>query len=183
MKTPEIPIIVTPVGPDDALGVRQVFYKTWLDTYPNEELGITREMIEQKFKDYFSVDALRAYAEKLAHQPAGWNMFVAKMDDVIAGVSRTDTTLNKLSTLYVLPEYQRKGIGRLLWEQARQTLDPRQDILVDVATYNQNAIDFYQKLGFEDTGRRFFDENPIAGDIRIPEMEMRIKAVTQTDAA
>ncbi len=29
--------------PEDAEGTVNVYYKTWLDTYPNEEFGVTRE--------------------------------------------------------------------------------------------------------------------------------------------
>jgi hypothetical protein len=47
---------------------------------------------------------------------------------------------------------------------------------VEVATYNSNAIAFYKKLGFIETGRRFTNEKTRmkSGSI-IPEMEMVIK--------
>ena len=162
---------------EDVRGIQEVFYKTWLATYPNEEAGITREDIEEKFKDTFSEEVLARRAEKIKNPPAGHSFFVAKDGQTVVGLCNVinDETRNKLSTLYVLPEYQGKGIGSSLWKQARSSFDPKRDITVEVATYNANAIAFYKKLGFEDTGKRFDDALVMKSGAVIPEMEMAIK--------
>lgn len=50
-------------------------------------------------------------------------------------------------------------------------------ITVEVATYNTNAIEFYKRLGFEDTGKRFSNERlKMKSSAVLPEMEMVIKA-------
>ncbi len=51
----------------DMFNIRQVFYQTWLETYPNEKLRITRDDIEDKFKDYFTKEALADGWDKLKH--------------------------------------------------------------------------------------------------------------------
>ena len=52
------------------------------------------------------------------------------------------------------------------------------DTYVDVAEYNQRAIDFYTKLGFVDTGRRHQEERfRMKSGAIITEMEMVRKAI------
>ena len=71
------------------------------------------------------------------------------------------------------PDFQHHGIGTRLWEAAQQHLDPAKDTYVDVAEYNQRAIDFYTKLGFVDTGRRHQEERfRMKSGAIITEMEM-----------
>jgi GrpB-like predicted nucleotidyltransferase (UPF0157 family)/ribosomal protein S18 acetylase RimI-like enzyme len=170
-------IVVDAPKPEDARDIQEVFYKTWLDTYPNEEAGITVEDIEDKYKDVFTDEAIQTRAEKITHPAEGQTMFVARDGSKVVGFCRViqEEDRSKLSTIYVLPEYQGKGVGRSLWNDAQNVLDKSKDIFVEVATYNTNSIEFYKKLGFEDTGRRFNDVIPMKSGATIPEMEMVIK--------
>lgn len=173
-------IKILPVVSDDAKDILHVLHKTWLDTYPNKELGITEEDIEESFKDSFTKENISKLQNKIKNIRENDKRLVAKIDDKIIGIARVikNEENNKLETIYVLPEYQGKGIGKMLWEEMKKFCDPSKDIIVHVATYNQNTIEFYKKLGFEDTGKRFGD---ITWRMRkvgasIPEMEMVIKA-------
>jgi ribosomal protein S18 acetylase RimI-like enzyme len=50
---------------------------------------------------------------------------------------------------------------------------------VEVATYNANAIRFYEGLGFVDTGKRMSDPKfTMKSGAIIPEMEMRREATS-----
>jgi ribosomal protein S18 acetylase RimI-like enzyme len=83
---------------------------------------------------------------------------------------------NELQVIYILPEYQRLGLGRALWEEAKNIFDSQKDIIVHVASYNNKAINFYEKLGFVSTGKIFFDEkHRMRNGAIIPELEMIIK--------
>ena len=83
---------------------------------------------------------------------------------------------NELITLYVLPEYQGKGIGTKLWNEVSRICDPTKDTIVHVVIYNRQAIDFYKKCGFVDTGKRFTNEQIYKRrNITLPEMEMVIQ--------
>lgn len=165
--------------PDDALGINTVLYEAWLATYPNEEAGITVEDIEHSYKDRFSEEHLRKSRERLENIPSNERRLIARLDGRVIGVSRVikEDEYNKLQTLYVHPDHQGQGVGTALWEEARRFFDPSKDVLLEVATYNEKAIDFYKKLGFEDTGKRITDERfrMKSGSI-VPEMEMRLPA-------
>ena len=85
---------------------------------------------------------------------------------------------NQLQMIYVLPEYQGKGIGKLLWNEVKKYLDKTKETYVELVTYNENAIKFYQKLGVVDTGKRFLEERfrMKSGNI-LPQMEMKLHEI------
>lgn len=164
----------------DAEGMGKIFYKTWLATYPNEEVGITVDDIEDRFKDRFTEEGIKKESEKIANPPEGSTTFVAKEGGAIVGVCRilVSEQENRIGAIYVLPEYQGKGIGKKLWEQAQKFFDSKKDTLVSLASYNTNAFEFYKKLGFKDTGRRWDNDEKFkmkSGTV-MPHMEMVIKA-------
>jgi ribosomal protein S18 acetylase RimI-like enzyme len=163
---------------EDAEGIQEVQYKTWLATYPNEELGITIEDIEDRFKDRL-LGKLKKRREEILH-PISGVMFVAKENNKVVGFCKTGEIENKneLQAIYVLTEYQGRGIGKMLWDEAKNYLDINRDTVVHVATYNENAIYFYQRLGFKDTGKRWSDEKfkMKRSGTAIPEMEMILRA-------
>ncbi|MEY2664839.1 MAG: hypothetical protein RIT04_647 [Candidatus Parcubacteria bacterium] len=170
-------IQITSATREDLPGMQEVFYRSWLATYPNEELGITTEDIEDRFKDSFTEECFAKRWERIQNAK-NEELFLAKIDGVVIGVCRVvkHTDRNQLQAIYILPEYKGKGIGTLLWDEVKKVIDPNLDTVVEVATYNTPAIAFYAKLGFEDTGRRFTDERfKLKSGAVIPEMEMAIK--------
>ena len=52
-----------------------------------------------------------------------------------------------LSKLYILPDYQRRGIGRWSLEQIFQA-HPDHEIHLTVNKYNDESIAFYERVGF-----------------------------------
>ncbi|MEX0931605.1 MAG: GNAT family N-acetyltransferase [Candidatus Paceibacterota bacterium] len=172
-------LTITPITPDDVVGAQNVFYCSWLATYPNAEHGISVDDIEDMFKDRLSEEKIRIWREKIAHPPEGQTTLVAKKDGNLVGVCRVakHPDHNQLYAIYVLPEHHGQGIGTGMWNAVQQYLDSTKHTVVEVATYNTNAIKFYKGLGFVDTGKRM--SNPKftmkSGSI-IPEMEMRREA-------
>jgi ribosomal protein S18 acetylase RimI-like enzyme len=165
---------------NDVKDIQEVFYKAWLATYPNKEAGITVEDIEERFKDRLSEQTLKKRIEDISDASENKLFLVAKEDGVVAGVCKVkkEDVYNELDAIYVSPDQQRKGIGKMLWDKAREFLGEEKDIIVHVASYNEKAINFYKKMGFADTGKRFVNEKfkmPISGAC-IPEIEMIIKS-------
>jgi ribosomal protein S18 acetylase RimI-like enzyme len=175
-KLSDIKVVIA--SPDDAYGIHEVFYKTWLDTYPNKEAGITVEDVEHWYKDDFTEENLQKTRESLSNPKKERTLLLAKDGDKVVGVCRVvrRSDKNQLQAIYVLPEYQRKGVGKLLWEEAQKFFDNGKDIVVEVATYNSKAIEFYKKLGFVDTGKRWSDETfKTRSGAMSTEMEMILK--------
>lgn len=167
--------MVKPARPEDAEEIQLVFYKTWLNTYPNKEVGVTLEDIEDRFKDKLTSEGVRKYEDRIKNQPSNQRILVARLNDKIVGVCVLikHKDMNELRAIYVLPEFQGKGVGMALWYSSHSFFDKKKDIVLEVATYNTKAIDFYTKLGFKDTGKRFFNERfRMKSGVLIPEMEM-----------
>ncbi|HMP67637.1 MAG TPA: GNAT family N-acetyltransferase [Candidatus Paceibacterota bacterium] len=169
---------ISPITPEDIYQANEVFYKTWLDTYPNEKLGITEDDIHHKFQQK-DEEFFERKKKEIANLPEGSGYLVARVEDKIVGVVIyfSNKELNEIKAIYVLPEYQGHGIGFKLWKEALLDFDDTKDSFVNVADYNKNAIAFYEKLGFVDTGNRFADERfKLKSGSVIPEMRMIRKA-------
>lgn len=179
-KEPQIRI--TPATPEDVRGVTEVYYKTWLATYPNEAAGVTVEDVENQFNGAFTVEALAKRTERMVHPAENTSFFLAKDGDKVVGVCSVTRhpDKNQLQSIYVLPEYQRRGIGALLWQEAQKHFDDDKDITVEVVSYNNNAIEFYQRLGFQKIDKPGPDETfKLKSGVFLPETEMIIKAQKQ----
>lgn len=170
-------ICISPATSYDVTGIVEVFYKTWLATYPNKEAGITIEDIEDRYKNAFTPEFLKMRREQIENPKEGTVNLVAKIGNNVVGICvlTEHADKNQLQAIYILPEYQRRGIGKLFWEEVKKICNPRKDIIVHVATYNTPAIEFYKKIGFSDTGKRMTEERfKMKSGAMIPEMEMRL---------
>jgi ribosomal protein S18 acetylase RimI-like enzyme len=169
-------IVLRDATPDDHDGIRTVQRRTWLATYPNAALGITSADVEAVFDD--PTEEARQQREErwrginatpLAH------LWVAESDAEIVGMclARKHDQKYHVQALYVLPEYQRQGIGKRLLQAALDWIGTARPITLNVAAYNDHAIAFYQRMGFT------FSAAPAESEVArlpsgtvIPELEM-----------
>jgi ribosomal protein S18 acetylase RimI-like enzyme len=152
-----------------------LYHKTWLATYPNEALGITHEDICAYIPERISTDDKKRLEGRYNNISDNIFILVAIVNEKIVGVCSGEKNDEKthLRSLYILPEFQGKGIGFALWEQFKAWAGTEKLITVHVATYNTNAINFYASVGFVDTGKRFVEERFIfKSGAQMPEMEM-----------
>ncbi len=171
------PVEVEEARPEDAAEVFDVQRRTWLDTYPNEKAGVTYddlklrldgengELIPQK------VERWKQGIESTGDRRA---TFVVRDNGKIVGFVAPGimNEQRRIGAIYVLPEAQGKGIGNALLKKSIEWHGRDDDIYLHVATYNQNAIDFYKRNGFMETGTKIEDD----GTPQIPEIEMVLKA-------
>ena len=136
---------------EDASSIRQVQHDTWIDTYPNEELGLTEELIRDRVASLTGPKKVKSLEEALRLE--NQRTWVAKDGSRIVGYCTAEKKpdINRLGAIYILPEYQNKHIGTDLINSALEWLNDK-DIKVEVATYNEKAIKFYEKHGFVKTG-------------------------------
>ena len=142
---------------EDVRDIQELYYRTWLATYPNEKAGISRADIEDHFKNAFSPETIAKRTERIVRPPEGETSLVARDQGKVIGLIRSTVFAdhNQINVFYVLPEYQGKGIGHALWDEIEKSLDSEKETRVHVFEYNERAIDFYRKRGFKDTGERF----------------------------
>lgn len=165
---------------DDVYQIREVQKNTWIDTYPNEENGISKKDVEEVFQiDITPTGQMKMEERKKRYQNPNLRTWVATDDDQIVGFCSAgkESDKNRIHAIYLLPSYQGKGIGRLLLESAFAWLGKEKDIYVNVVQYNDKAIGFYKKMGFLETGKTgIFDTVSILPSGKdLPEMELIIK--------
>ena len=181
MQPPGIRFHIRDAGPDDAAAIRSVRAQTWLATYPNAELGITREGLRRHLEGEHGeriaghIDRTRQRLSAHAADPAGGCDFVA----VSAGRAIVGFTApfveaggrRRVGALYVLPSAQGSGIGHALLERNLAWHGDDRDVYLTVAAYNEKARRFYAHHGFVVSGQPARDELSIDGVV-MPELEM-----------
>lgn len=175
------PFTVDLAKPEDAEGVFNVQKLTWLATYPNTDADITEddiriqvegehgELIPQK------IERWRSGIEATGNERA---TFVVRDNGKVVGfvAPAIRDGQRRIGAIYVLPETQGRGVGAKLLEKAIAWHGRSEDIFLHVARYNQNAIDFYKKNGFEETGTKIKDEvAQLSTGKEIPEIEMVLR--------
>jgi len=164
-------IKIRDIRPEDILQTTRLYHDTWIDTYPNEKLGITREAVDKSFEGVYTEDTQKKRTDRVRNLPANEKYIVAESGDKIVGTCRIvrHNDYGQLKTIYVLPDFQGRGVGKALWEAGKK----KQNTIVHVATYNSKAISFYKKIGFIETGKIFNEErHRMSNGILIPETEL-----------
>lgn len=173
--------------PEDAAGVFDVQRQTWIDTYPNAEAGITEQDIRNRVEGEHGElvpDKIAWWRKGIETSGENRAIFVVKDDDKVVGFVAPGIMdgQRRIGAIYVLPEAQGKGLGRKLLNKAIDWHGRDKDIYLHVASYNDNAIGFYEKNGFEKTGRAVEDlDARERGVVEIPEIEMVLKADSDTN--
>jgi ribosomal protein S18 acetylase RimI-like enzyme len=157
---------------NDAEGVFNVQKMTWIDAYPNKKYGVKRKDIVKRFADEEKFIAkTRKKIEGYGKDMCGW---VVELEGKIVGFSATYKHKGKdlVGAIYVLPEYQGKGIGKILLQKVLDFLKDSKEIWLEVAAYNKNAINFYEKSGFHIVPETEGEHEIIEGKF-IPTIEMK----------
>lgn len=172
--------------PDDAEIICDIRDRAWIDAYPNPELGITARDIEINAKGLrgeFVPKRIAWFKDKLAKNDGNWICFVAQINNVARGfvvASTEDDGKKFINSIYIEPTLQGKGLGTMLMKKALDWLDGDEPIYLEVLSYNQNAIDFYKRFGFEKTDAVVPQEEGAPDYIKsLPQIEMVLKATSK----
>ncbi len=139
-------IIIKPMETEDEIrGKAYVHWKSWQDSY--------RGMVDQGYLDRMTL----ADTEEKAFR---WrdNLLVAKDGERVVGFAgygpaRGEEGMGEVFALYVLEEYQHRGIGYALIRQALSLLGDCRAVCLWVLKDNAKAIRFYERIGFRPDGR------------------------------
>ncbi|MEI6478147.1 MAG: GNAT family N-acetyltransferase [bacterium] len=144
-------VIIRPARPEDATAMGRVFQESWLATYPHEGMEITREDILSL--DLAGEENTQRRFESLTRQDPASRRGVAELNGEIIGLFGVELCegYGYLRALYVLPEYFSCGIGAALIVQALKEVEDYETVYLNVASYNERAIRFYERFGFCDS--------------------------------
>ncbi len=155
---------------EDAASIRHIQTETFLDTYPNAGLGITRDDIKAK-TDQWNTEGDQRIIRLMT--TLGAKTWVAKEGDNTVGfigIMKTDDSA-KIDALHVLPEFQGQGVGKALLQTALEYLDGVK-VSMEVVKYNARAIKFYENFGFKVRGDAIDNPLTLPNGKVIPRMVM-----------
>ncbi|MFA7444490.1 MAG: GNAT family N-acetyltransferase [Flavobacteriaceae bacterium] len=142
-------IAVVKATVEDIPTIREMAHLTWPPTFRDI---LSQEQIEYMLEMMYSEKALKEQIEVKKHQ-----FFLAKESEKALGYLSVEVDYNqkptiKIHKIYILPDLQGKGIGKLLMQKAEQVaLENKNTILsLNVNRFNQ-ALKFYESLGFSIT--------------------------------
>ena len=132
---------------EDLPSIQHVLLTTWLDAYVS---FIPEDDLRTYFDQHYSLHALEA----MLHG-AGFSGFLVEVDGITAAVIRNQFDFREqrfyVSSLYVLPEYQGRGLGNELMRVAEERALAYQvkEIWLGVMTENRPALEWYKRTGFQ----------------------------------
>jgi len=170
-------VVIRVATTNDARAIRIVSKEAWVYTYPNEEYGITRDDLIARFT-FSSREEEEKHTrdrQKVISEDHNQHYWVAETDNKIVGfcLAKKEAQTNVLQALHVLPGYQRLGIGKQLLTTALRWLGNEKQVKLNVVIYNKRAITFYEKFGFNLTGKKVEENMTILPSGReTPNVEM-----------
>lgn len=152
----------------DVLEIKQVLSETWRATYNS---FLSQATINKVTSVWHNPDQLAAEIQN----PNIYFGVAKSRDGAIIGLTTVrkisdDTVV--LSRLYILPQYQRQGIGRQLLQAGITAFSTIRTIRLEVEENNQSAYTFYHNHGFRETESK---EERVEGEvIKVKVMEKQI---------
>ena len=138
-------ILIEEINEDRVQIVQDLAYATWPDTFPTI---LSPEQIRYMLNWMYDLETLKKQIR------SGHRFFVCFEDGIPLGFIgmepyHPDKQKIKIHKLYVLPETQGKGIGKLLFGKAKELASSLNipTIVLNVNRFNK-AVDFYKHLGF-----------------------------------
>ena len=138
-------IIIKPMETEDEIrGKAFVHWKSWQESY--------RGIVDDGYLDRMTL----AQCEEKAFR---WrdNLFVAKDGGRVVGFvgygkAREEADAGEVFAIYVLEEYQKRGVGYALMRRALSLLEGCRVVYVWLLKDNEKARRFYERVGFRADG-------------------------------
>jgi ribosomal protein S18 acetylase RimI-like enzyme len=146
---------IRPLAKEYLSKVQSIAHRTWPTTFANI---LSAEQIDYMLNWMYSLEMLESQLEK------GHTFLLAEEEGKELGFAGLELNYSegpkaKLHKIYLLPEAQGKGAGKALIlevaERARKS--GQKSLLLNVNKYNQKAIEFYNRIGFQEIYKEVID--------------------------
>lgn len=148
---------IRPATPADYLTVERIAHQTWPNTYRSI---LSAEQFDHMLHWMYSPEAIAEQIEQKNHvflmavsdagETVGYVSY--ELDYVRDDISFGETTslkITKIHKLYLLPQTQGQGIGRLLIDEVAQRALAAGNTALGLNVNRQNrAVQFYERMGF-----------------------------------
>jgi RimJ/RimL family protein N-acetyltransferase len=160
--------------PSDAIGLREMQLQSWLDTYPNDEHGVTTQWIKKYFAPRLTDAGIKDFEKMLATEQNNPNVIILTARDsdgmivgYLLGNIDDDDKKYHLSVLYTDKKTHGSGLGSELMQRFLDWSDLTQSTYLDVVVYNKRAMRFYEKWGYRKIPHSEYMENDILPSIKM----------------
>lgn len=140
-------ISISKVNSDNISNIQQVAKEAWPVAFAEI---LTPQQIVYMMEMMYSDEAITKQIKELNH-----HFFIAKIDGIPVGFisiehNCEESNKTKIHKLYLLPEYQKMGVGHSLYKCAMSEAKLNNDLAIylNVNKYNKKAISFYNRVGF-----------------------------------
>jgi ribosomal protein S18 acetylase RimI-like enzyme len=172
-------VLIERAKTSDAEAIMGVKMAAQIDAYPNADAGVTVEDVRLRWTDEVIAQGIKNWQTGIKQEDGETKMtFVARLNYKVVGVigPRVTDAETYICNMYVLPNFQNRGIGHGLMNRALEWIGDKNDIYLNVVAYNHNAIKFYESFGFVKTDTALPLEAELPGTKPLPEIEMVLKA-------
>lgn len=137
---------------DDVEAIRRMHAQSWRDTYQNDDIGVTKEWLEEETDSWLTDNALEKSCEKLGACFTDPTQFyrVVLRDEEVVGLLHLYTNEDgskHLWGLYTAKNTYGSGLAQELMRLADEWIDGS-EVDLEVVSYNERAKVFYRKYGF-----------------------------------
>lgn len=153
-------VVIRPCTSDDLHQLQQIGRQTFYETFQ-----------EHNAEEHMNAYLAEAFTEEKLlrelHHPNS-EFFIAEIDGAVAaylkineGAAQTEQMEDsdlEIERIYILQEFQKLGLGKLLYQKAVERAQAlhKKRIWLGVWEKNENALAFYEKIGFTRIGEHSF---------------------------
>ncbi len=136
----------------DAADIARIQHDSWIATYVNDNAGIRREDIADHLGDLTSRSD--RWKDRILRKPGTIEILVLREEDRVIGFCQVERIrdIGHVNALYLDPEFAHRGLGSQLLQKGINWLGVDRPLELEVASYNDSAIRFYQRHGFREQG-------------------------------
>lgn len=146
-------ITIRTTGFDDMLALRTMHAQSWLDTYPSDEHGVSRQWVAQRVARWTTPEGMeksRTHFEKIFGHPQHLHQVALRGLEVVGVVHASNIEdKQRLEALYVEKSLKGSGLAHHLMGIAMAWYDTSRPVELEVISYNDRARTFYEKYGFD----------------------------------
>lgn len=134
---------------EDLEAIRLIARITWMQAYQDK---VPEENIAKHLDAFYSEERLK---EAISNK----RIYLATEDDLILAYAYFEIIQETiyLYALYVLPSYQREGIGTLLYQTILKDHPQAQRIRTRLEANTESAVSFFEKEGFSSGEASYFE--------------------------
>ncbi len=139
-------ITIRDMGENDFAQKGYVHFKSWKETYSG--------LMDDSYLENHTLEKCIQTAKKFPE-----NTLVALYNQMVVGFATytesngTDNKFGEVKAIYILKEYQNRGIGYSLMNECLKRLSHHKDIIVWVLHNNKKSIEWYLSFGFITDGK------------------------------